>query len=73
MKADTICFDTLSASNAVSTKYIIPIIFCLGVSFPPAMIYLFCGFGDRISPGKKSNRKITTLVKTETQKITLTH
>ena len=25
------------AKSAVSTKYIIPIIFCLGVSFPPAM------------------------------------
>jgi hypothetical protein len=28
-----------NARRAVSTKYIIPIIFCLGVSFPPAMVY----------------------------------
>jgi hypothetical protein len=37
-KASKIAFDTLSARSAVSTKYIIPIIFCLVVSFPPAMI-----------------------------------
>jgi hypothetical protein len=41
--ASNIDFDTLSASNAVKTRYIIPIIFCLGVSFPPAMILCFSG------------------------------
>jgi hypothetical protein len=36
-KASRIDFDTFNAKSAVNTKYIIPIIFCLGVSFPPAM------------------------------------
>ena len=33
--------DTFIASNAVNTRYIIPIIFCLGVSLPPAIIQVF--------------------------------
>src|ERR1035437_4881639 len=35
-----ISLDTFSAKRAVSTRYIIPIIFCLGVSFPPDIIYI---------------------------------
>ena len=34
-------FEMFSARSAVRTRYIIPIIFCLGVSLAPAMIYLF--------------------------------
>ena len=37
-KALIISFDTFIASMAISTKYIRPIIFCLGVSLPPPMV-----------------------------------
>jgi hypothetical protein len=31
--------DTFNANSAVNTRYIIPIIFCLGVSLPPLIFY----------------------------------
>ena len=39
--ASKTCLDTFNAKSAVNTKYIIPIIFCLGVSLPPAIISNF--------------------------------
>ena len=36
-KASRTCFDTFKANKAVRTKYIIPIIFCLGDKLFPAI------------------------------------
>lgn len=44
LKASKISFDTFRANIAVSTKYIIAIIFCRGVSLNPAINYLFFSY-----------------------------
>ena len=41
LKANKTSFDTFIAKSAVNTRYIMLIIFCLGVNLPPAIIFCF--------------------------------